>query len=635
MYIEDTYQEFIHLSRYARWREDDNRRESWQETVDRYVDYMVHHLNENNSYAISDNMKEAIRSGILNREILPSMRALMSAGPALERENVAGFNCSFLAINDPRAFDEALYILMNGTGVGFSVEREEVDQLPSVPPFFVKGNNIVVADSKMGWAQALQDLISSLYRGEVPSWDLSLVRPAGARLRTFGGRASGPEPLNELLNFTVDKFNGARGRKLSPIECHEIMCKIGEVVVVGGVRRSALISLSNLEDLEIREAKWGEFWNDRPHLSLANNSVAYTKKPDRFDFDAEFSALIQSGSGERGVFSRYGARRQADEIGRDGNKILGTNPCGEITLRDCQFCNLTTVVVDPSDSLEDLVSKVAMATYLGTFQSALTNFNYLRDRWKKNTEEERLLGVSLSGIFGHPVLSGQLGHDELAEWLFHMRSAARVANILMASEIGIEPSAAITCIKPEGTTSQLTGTSSGMHPWHNKFYKRNIRGDVKDPLSQFMVASGIPYEVDIVNPSNYVFTFPIAAPEGAITRDDMTAIEHLELWSVYSEHWADHNPSVTINVRSHEWEDVREWVWDNFDNVVGISFLPTDDNVYQQAPYEDCDEETYNQLKAAVPEIDWANLQLFESHDQTKGSQEMACMAGSCDIVIV
>lgn len=635
MYINDPYQQFIHLSRYARWRDDLGRRESWEETVDRYVDYMSNTVEHNNNYAVSGSLKEDLRQSIIDRKVLPSMRALMTAGPALERENVAGYNCSFLAINHPRAFDEALYILMNGTGVGFSVEREDVAQLPDVPNTFEPTSPIVVADSKMGWAEALQELIKSLYEGYLPDWDLSQVRPAGSRLRTFGGRASGPEPLSDLLHFTVKIFSDAQGRKLTPLECHEIMCKIGEVVVVGGVRRSALISLSNLDDEEIRDAKKGEFWNHKPHLTLANNSAVYDRKPSRYDFDMEFDALVASGSGERGIFSRYGAKGQAEEIGRDGDKIKGTNPCGEITLRNCQFCNLTTVVVEPTDTLEDLKDKVVRAAYLGTFQSTLTNFTYLRDIWKKNTEEERLLGVSLSGLFGHPVLSGRRGQDELAEWLQEMRIAARFANIYLAGQLGINPAAAVTCVKPEGTTSQLVGVSSGMHPWHSKFYKRNVRGDNKDPLSNFMIAAGIPHQIDVTNPSNYVFQFPVKSPEGALTRNDLSAIEHLELWATYVENWSDHNPSVTINVRDHEWVEVREWVWENFDKVVGVSFLPTDDNVYQQAPYEDTDEETYNELKAAMPEIDWRNLELFESDDETKGSQELSCMAGSCEIVSV
>ena len=634
MYIDDVYQQFIHLSRYARWRDDLGRRESWNETVDRYVDFMADTVKRNNGYNMSGTLKQDLRDSILNRQVLPSMRALMTAGPALERENVAGYNCSFLAVDDPRAFDEALYILMNGTGVGFSVEREDVEKLPVVPELTERGSTFRVPDSKRGWAEALRHVIGQLYTGMVPDWNTSQVRPAGERLKTFGGRASGPEPLEDLLSFTVRVFQNAEGRKLTPLECHEIMCKIGEVVVVGGVRRSALISLSNLDDIEMRDSKKGEFWNTKPHLTLANNSAIYDKKPSRYDFDKEFDALVASGSGERGFFSRYGAKRSATEIGRDSGPLKGTNPCGEIVLRNNQFCNLTTVVVRPEDTLTELKDKVVRAAYLGTLQASLTDFDYLRPIWKENTEEERLLGVSLSGLFGHPVLSGRRGKEMLEEWLYEMRVAAKFANVYLAGMLGINPAAAITCVKPEGTTSQLVGVSSGMHPWHAERYKRNVRGDVKDPLSQFLVAIGIPYEQDITNNSNYVFSFPIEAPEGAMTRDDLTAIEHLELWATYRECWTDHNPSITINVRDHEWNAVREWVWDNFDKITGISFLPHDDHVYKQAPYEPVNEEEFDELKDNMPlHIDWTDLSLFEFDDQTSGSQEMACAAGACEIV--
>lgn len=636
MYINDPYQQFIHLSRYARWRDDLGRRESWTETVDRYVNYVASKLEESNDYQMSGALREDLRTSILERKVLPSMRALMTAGPALERENVAGYNCSFIAVDDPRAFDEALYILMNGTGVGFGVERDDVAKLPDVPSAFRAGPTFKVPDSKRGWAEALKFVIESLYEGALPAWDTSDVRPAGARLKTFGGRASGPEPLESLLSFVVERFYEAKGRKLTSLECHEIMCKIGEVVVVGGVRRSALICLSDLGDEDIRDSKKGEFWNDKPHLTLANNSAVYDTKPSRYEFDQEFDALIASGSGERGIFSRYGARRQADEIGREGSLIKGTNPCGEITLRNAQFCNLTTVVVEATDTLDVLKEKVARAAYLGTIQATFTNFDYLRPIWKENTEEERLLGVSLSGIFGHPVLSGRRGTEMLEEWLYEMRATARIANIYLAGQLGINPAAAVTCVKPEGTTSQLVGVSSGMHPWHAERYKRNVRGDVKDPLSQYLAAIGIPNEPDITNPSNLVFSFPVEAPEGATTRDDLTAIEHLELWSTYLNHWTDHNPSVTVNVRSHEWAEVREWVWENFDKVTGVAFLPFDDHVYQQAPYEPIDAESFSKLRASMPEvIDWTDLSYFESDDETKGSQELSCVSGACEVVTV
>lgn len=635
MYIDDVYQQFIHLSRYARWRDDLGRRESWSETVERYVDYMAEKVSRDTDFEVTDVLKEDLRESILNRDVLPSMRALMTAGPALERENIAGYNCSYLAVDHPRSFDEALYILMNGTGVGYSVEQQDVTQLPSIP--MRNDEDIVmftVPDSKRGWAEALKHVLDCLYEGRMPAWDLSQIREAGARLKTFGGRASGPEPLNDLLRFVMRVFYFAQGRKLTPLEAHEIMCKIGEVVVVGGVRRSALICLTDLDDLEMRDAKNGKFWETKPHLSLANISAVYDKKPSRYDFDKEFDALVASGSGERGIFSRYGAKAAAKEINRKAGPLKGTNPCGEIVLRNNQFCNLSTVVVRPEDTLEELKEKVVRAAYLGTFQATLTNFDYLRPIWKENTEEERLLGVSLSGLFGHPVLSGRKGMEMLEEWLFEMRMAAKFANIYLSGLLGINPAAAVTCIKPEGTTSQLVGVSSGSHPWFAEQYIRNVRGDVKDPLSQFLSAVGIPSETDIISDQNLVFSFPIAAPEGALTREDLTAVEHLELWAAYREHWTDHNPSVTINVRDNEWDEVREWVWENFDKITGVSFLPYDDHVYEQAPYVPVSDKEFEDLQAKMPEhIDWSELSFFEATDETNGSQELSCMSGACDIV--
>jgi ribonucleoside-triphosphate reductase (thioredoxin) len=635
MYIDNPYEQFIHTSRYARWDESQGRRESWSETVSRYVNFIVADVKLRHDYTVPEEEVQEIHDAILNREVLPSMRAIMTAGPALARENVAGYNCAFLAIDDPRAFDEALYILMNGTGVGFSAESRYVNQLPIVPNLVDTNKTIIVEDSKLGWAVALQRIVAGLYAGETQEWDLSLVRPAGSPLKTFGGRASGPEPLNELLEFVTDVFRKAQGRKLTTLEAHEIMCKIGEVVVVGGVRRSALISLSDVEDDAIRDAKHGEFWNEKPHLTLSNNSAVYDAKPDYDTFTSEFSALIVSGSGERGIFSRYGAKAKVRSIGRDDSAIVGTNPCGEILLRSNQFCNLTTVVVDENDDLTSLQRKVTIATKLGTLQSTLTDFNHLRESWRKNTEEERLLGVSLNGPLGHPVLSGQQGFAVTALWLDSMRSIARKVNDELADAIGINRSAAITTVKPEGTTSQLTSVSSGMHPWHDKHYRRNVRGDVKDPLTQFLIDIGIPHEQDVTNPQNVVFGFPVAAPEGALTRHDLTAVEHLELWAVYSEFWTDHNPSITVNVRNEEWPEVAIWVWENFDRVTGISFLPFDDHVYKQAPYEPVSREEYDRMVEQMPEIDWSLLRYYETSDETKGSQELSCVAGACEVNFV
>jgi ribonucleotide reductase, class II len=986
MFIENPYENFIHKSRYARWLEDEGRRENWDETVNRYVDFMVQDLRMRHDYTAPPELVAEVRHAILNRDVLPSMRSLMTAGPPLARENVAGYNCAFLAVDDPRAFDEALYILMNGTGVGFSVESQFVEQLPAVPESLSPGPKITVADSKLGWAVALQKVVEGLYDGVVHDWDLSLIRPAGSRLRTFGGRASGPEPLNELLNFVVKVFVEARGRKITPLEAHEIMCKIGQVVVVGGVRRSALISLSDLNDEDVRDAKHGEFWNEKPHLSLSNNSAVYDQKPSREEFDAEFDALIASGSGERGIFSRYGAKDRVRKFGRNAHKIVGTNPslvpgtkvwtsegvvpieqlegkefyvrnlngnislatcwqsgsmvdvfdinlegghsygatpqhkwpvwngsawerrtteelrpgdklpnlrmnsmfplgtegtreegfligwnlgdgwqtsrekglqigfivsdedresaidqklekilfalgsrasfegkseinvnnvelrklfvkygvkhksvglpdamwdanvsddfrrgvidglfssdgnidpagriglvqasealiddvssvlgffgiktsklkrtttgrkafgehsayaesdktfvsfhlrvggmenvqrfaecfhlshnrkqamvdglaarrrskgepkdwfvevvsvtergqsdvwdisvfddthafqidhvvtgnCGEILLRSNQFCNLSTVTIRPGDDQAELARKVRLATVIGTWQSTLTDFNHLRPIWRHNTEEERLLGVSLNGIFGNELTNGKRGN--LESLLNDLRTVARIVNDMEAHAIGISPSAAITTVKPEGTTSQLTGVASGGHPWHDEYYIRNVRGDIKDPLSQFLIEQGVPNAVDTFNPKAVVFSFPVAAPRGAVTRNELSAIQHLEIWKTYSQYWTDHNPSITVNVRADEWGEVREWVWNNFDSITGVSFLPFDDHVYVQAPYETVDQDKYEFMLNVMPDVDWDEFQKYESEDTTKGSQELACVAGGCSV---
>jgi ribonucleoside-triphosphate reductase (thioredoxin) len=634
--IVDPYRNFIALSRYSRWLEDEGRRETWTEAVDRYYNYIDRHLVKYN-YTLSEELRQELRDATVNHEIMPSMRALMTAGPALERDHIAGYNCSFISVDSPRAFDEAMYILMCGTGVGFSVEEKYVSQLPVVNEHFEESSSsIVVDDSKGGWARALRELIAMLYAGQVPNWDMSHVRPAGARLKTFGGRASGPEPLDSLFKFLVRTFKEAAGRKLSTVEANDIMCMIGDVVVVGGVRRSALISLTDLTDYDMSKAKSGAWWTSAEHRRLANISAVYEEKPSVGQFLDEWSTLYESKSGERGIFNLEGNQDHASASGRrDGAKVQGTNPCGEILLRANQFCNLTEVVIDPRDTIQTLTRKVELATILGTIQSSMTNFKYIRKVWKNNCEEERLLGVSLTGQFGNSLMAGKQGKDILAAALDEMREAAIKANAEFAKSLGINPSTAITTVKPSGTVSQLTGTSSGMHPWHSQYYIRSVRADIKDPMTQMLIDHKVPHEPDLMNKERgVVFYFPVKAPEDSITRNDLSAIEHLEIWKVYKQHWTEHNPSITVNVREDEWVDVAAWVYENWESVGGISFLPYDGGNYKQAPYQEITEEGYNTLVNSFPkDIRWKDLGLYELMDSTTGSQELACVAGACDVV--
>ena len=627
-YLENDYRNFISTSRYARWREEDSRRETWEETVTRYVDNVV---SSKTDVSTADEIKEAI----LNCEIAPSMRALMTAGPALERDNTAGYNCAYLVVDDPKAFDEAMFILLCGTGVGFSVERQYISKLPDVPEKMFKGEEVIsVKDSKEGWAKAFRKLIALLYAGEIPSWDMSKVRPAGAKLKTFGGRASGPAPLIELFNFTVNMFVNAKGRKLSSLECHDLLCKVGEVVVVGGVRRSAMISLSNLSDDRMRHAKSGQWWEKFPHRSLANNSVAYTEKPDMETFMREWLSLVESKSGERGIFSRVASKKQVAKNGRRNPDFeWGTNPCSEIILRPNQFCNLTSVIIRATDNLEDLQRKVRLASILGTIQSTLTHFPYLRKVWKDNTEEERLLGVSLTGIMDNQMMNGLSGNP--SDVLIRLRQVAINTNKEWAEKLGIPQSTAVTCVKPEGTVSQLVDSASGIHSRHSPYYIRTVRGDNKDPLTQFMKAQGVPNEPDVMKPeTTTVFSFPQKAPEGAITRNDMTALEQLEIWLTYQRYWCEHKPSVTITVRDHEWLEVGAWVYKHFDEVSGVSFLPHSDHTYQQAPYQECSKREYEEALELMPKsIDWTKLSEYEFEDTSKGMGTFNCVGGSCEIV--
>ena len=627
-YLPTDYQSFIATSRYARWLNDDNRRENWRETVERFIANVV-------KGKVDVRTEDDILFAMLNLEVMPSMRSVMTAGPALERDNTAGYNCSYLPVDDMKSFDEAMYILLCGTGVGFSVERQYISKLPEVPEhLFTSDDVIVVHDSKEGWAKGLRKLIAMLYSGEIPTWDVSKVRPAGAKLKVFGGRASGPAPLVDLFNFVVGKFKEAQGRKLSSLEAHDIMCYIGQVVVVGGVRRSAMISLSNLSDDRMRNAKSGSWWEHQGHRALANNSVAYTEKPDMETFMREWLSLVESKSGERGIFSRVAAKKQAAKNGRrDTGFEFGTNPCSEIVLRPYQFCNLSECVVRATDTYEDLERKVKIATIIGTIQSTLTNFPYLRKVWAKNTEEERLLGVSLTGIMDNKLLTH--ANAGLEATLERLRDVAVATNAEWAERLGIPVSTAITCVKPSGTVSQLVNSASGIHARHSAYYIRTVRGDNKDPLTQFMKDQGIPSEPCVMKPdSTTVFSFPQKSPEGAITRNDMTALEQLELWLTYQRHWCEHKPSVTITVRDNEWMEVGAWVFKHFDEVSGVSFLPHSDHSYQQAPYQECSKHDYETLLSVMPDrIDWARLSEYETEDTSKGTSTFACAGGSCEIV--
>ena len=625
------YQTFIATSRYARWLDEKGRRENFGETVDRYMDNVVAPLlTEETDWTTYEELREAI----LGLGVMPSMRSLMTAGPAAARDNTCMYNCSYLAVEDIRAFDETMYILLCGTGVGFSVERQSISKLPEVPDLIESGTTIIVEDSKEGWSKALRQLIALLYSGDIPKWDVSSVRPAGARLKVFGGRASGPAPLLDLFNFTVNTFKKATGRKLTSIECHDIMCKIGEVVVVGGVRRSAMISLSNLSDDHMRSAKSGSWYPNNPQRALANNSVAYTEKPDSLSFMKEWLALVESRSGERGIFNRQASKKQAARNGRrDTDYEFGTNPCSEIILRPSQFCNLTECVVRATDTIETLSEKVRLATILGTIQSTFTKFPYLRKKWTTNTEEERLLGVSLTGIMDNPLMT--LKNKGLDKTLEHLKEVAVATNKEWSAKLGIPVSAAITCVKPSGTVSQLVDSASGIHARHSPYYIRTVRGDNKDPLTQFMKDQGIPNEPEKSKPDQTtVFRFPHKSPKGAVCTKDMTALEQLEMWMVYQRNWCEHKPSVTINVKNNEWLDVQAFVYKHLDEMSGVSFLPFDDHTYEQAPYTNVGKSDYTMLNSVMPKsIDWSKLSEYEKEDNTAGSQTLACSGDSCEIV--
>jgi len=633
-YLPTDYQSFIHKSRYARWLDEEGRREAWDETVDRYMNNVVEPVVDSGASEANFNVAHDIEQAILSLEVMPSMRAMMTAGKALERDNTAGYNCSYLPVDDPKSFDEAMFILLCGTGVGFSVERQFISKLPEVPELFDSDTTVVVKDSKEGWAKAFRQVLALLWAGEIPKWDVSKVRPAGARLKIFGGRASGPAPLVELFNFAVTTFKGAQGRKLSSIECHDLMCFIGQIVVVGGVRRSAMISLSNLSDDRMRHAKSGQWWETAAHRALANNSVSYTEKPDMETFMREWQALVESKSGERGVYNRQAAKNQAKKFKRrNPDYEFGTNPCSEIILRPYQFCNLTEVVVRATDTMEDLERKIRLATILGTIQSTYTKFPYLRKVWSTNTEEERLLGVSLTGIMDNPLMT--LSNKGLESTLEHLRGVAVSTNAEWADRLGIPVAAAITCVKPSGTVSQLVDSASGIHARHSAHYIRTVRGDNKDPLTKFMSDQGIPSEPCVMKPeTTTVFSFPVASPVKSVTRNDMTAIEQLEMWLMYQRHFCEHKPSVTISVREEEWMEVGAFVYKYFDEMSGVSFLPHSEHTYQQAPYQEVDKDTYKMVLQTMPKrIDWAGLSEYEKDDNTVAMQTMACSGDVCEIV--
>ena len=634
MSLPTSYQQYIHLSRYARFDYDKNRRETWEETVDRYFDFFQEHIEEMCDTKLTKAHIDPVKDAVLNLKVMPSMRCLMTAGEALRRENVSGYNCSYIAVDTLRAFDEMLYVLMNGTGVGFSVERQYVNELPKINDEFHDTDTvIVVSDSKLGWAKALRELIFLLAAGQVPQWNLSRVRPAGAPLKTFGGRASGPQPLEDLFRFCIEVFKNAAGRKLTSLEAHDICCKIAEVVVVGGVRRSALISLSNLSDDRMRHAKAGRWWESNVQRALANNSACYTEKPDMGIFMEEWKSLYESKSGERGIFNREAAKKQASKNGRrDPDFDFGTNPCSEIILRDREFCNLSEVVVREDDTEETLLEKVRVATIIGTWQSTLTNFRYLNRKWGENCEEERLLGVSMTGIMDNELTNGKKGN--LPELLKKLRQEAVNTNLKWAKKLGIPVSAAITCVKPSGTVSQLTDSASGIHARHNPYYIRTVRADKKDPLAKMMFDAGFPVEDDVTKPEHtYVFSFPMKGPAKGVYRKEMSAVDQLEIWKTYQECWAEHKPSVTISVKEDEWMEVGAWVYGNFDMMSGVSFLPMSDHSYRQAPYQDCTKIEYNELMKKMPDVDWSKLSDYENADMTSGSQELACAAGACEVV--
>jgi ribonucleoside-diphosphate reductase alpha chain len=638
MTVMSLYQQVIFKTRYARWVEEEGRRENWDETVKRYCDYFEDHLKEKHSHKIPRKVLKEVYDSIYNLEVMPSMRTLMTSGKALESAEVANYNCAFLVVDAVRAFSEHMYVLMCGAGSGFSVERRFTEKLPEVPEeLHPSDTTIIVADSRKGWCAAYNQYLNLLFAGNIAKVNVDKVRKEGTRLKTFGGYASGPGPLLDLFKHTEEIFRGAQGRQLRPIEVFSIMCYIAQIVVVGGVRRSATIALFDKDDIEMRTAKSGYWFNDpkRKHYAMANISAVFETKPAAAEFMDIWRDLVASKAGEPGILNRKALWEGAEAIGRatryeDGSRIpYGVNPCSEIVLQPYSFCNLTGAAIRPEDTLEDIKKKVRVATIIGTWQATVTDFDYLRKVWQSNVEDERLLGVCLAGIMDHPVLSQTT--EESARWENELRELAWEVNKSIAEDIGINTTASVTAIKPAGNSGELYDVASGIHPRYAPYYIRSIRQSNGDPMTEFLKATGIPHEVSVQNARDSIFYFPVKSPEGAICAKDRTAIQQLEHWLHMKRNYATHTISATVYVREHEWIAVGAWVYDNFNEVTGLSFLPYDDHIYQQAPYTPCSAEDYEKARGKMPEeIDWSLLKHFEQSDSTTVSQEFACTGGSC-----
>jgi len=630
-YFRNPLSEFVYYRSYAKWIEEEGRRETWIETIDRYMDFMKGKLGK----MLKESEYEEVREAILKQEAMPSMRLLQFAGPAAEKTNVCAYNCSFVAPSRFEDFGEIIYISMCGTGVGFSVESKNIQSLPQIKNQTGKKlPTFVVPDTKEGWADAFVLGMKTWFSGSDIDFDFSLLRPAGARLKIMGGKSSGPKPLIDLLGFTRERILRRQGRHLRNIDAHDIICKIGECVVSGGVRRSALISLSDLDDQDMRDAKNGQFWINEGQRMLSNNSAVYNVKPTETEFLKEWISLMESGSGERGIFNRESLYKTLPKrrLEKSANFIgeMGTNPCGEIILRSRQFCNLSEVVARAEDTEEDLLRKIRVATILGTYQSTLTKFGYLSKEWKENCEEERLLGVSVTGQW-----DSKLSRDP--KMLAKLRLEAIRVNKIYAKRFGISESTCITAVKPSGTVSQTVDCASGMHPRHAPYYIRRVRISATDSLFKMMKDQGVPYHPEVGqnhdDANTFVLEFPMKAPDDAICKDDISALDQLEHWKVVKVNYTEHNPSVTISVGENEWIQVAHWLYQNWDIVGGLSFLPRSNHVYQLAPYEAIDEKTYKELTSKMPDFDFSKIVTYELRDETEVKKELACVSGVCDIL--
>ncbi|OHA58490.1 MAG: ribonucleoside-triphosphate reductase [Candidatus Vogelbacteria bacterium RIFOXYD1_FULL_44_32] len=631
-YFKNPLGEFVYYRTYANWIEDEGRRETWIETVERYISFMQ----ENMGALLTEAEYDEIRQTILKQEAMPSMRLMQFAGKAARATNVCAYNCSYIAPTKLEDFAEIMYVSMCGTGAGYAAESQNIQQLPIIKR--QTGEKIAthtVEDSKEGWCNALTLGFKTWYDGKDVDFDFSQLRPAGARLKTMGGKSSGPEPLRQLLTFTRDHILRKQGKRLSNLDAHDIICKIGEIVVAGGVRRSALISLSDFDDTDIRDAKKGLFWITDPQRSLANNSAVYNEKPTASDFLAEWTALVKSGTGERGIFNRGGLKTSMPErrrkISANHFDKFGTNPCGEIILRSKQFCNLSEVVARAEDTEETLLKKIRIATILGTYQSTLTKFRYLSDEWRQNCEEERLLGVSITGQWDCPAVRN-------AETLRKMRDYAIEVNKEYAKRFGVNESTSITCVKPSGTVSQTVDAASGMHPRHAAYYIRRIRISATDSLFKMLKDQGVPYNPEVgqslEGATTYVLDFPVKAPDNSTFKDDLSALEQLKYWQMLKENYTEHNPSVTISVGENEWIVVANWLYENWEMIGGLSFLPRSEHVYQLAPYEEIDEARYQELVKGFADMDFSKIMSYELKDETEVKKELACAGGTCEIEI-